>query len=78
MKEKFITFVSSLWQMLVSHPSRSLTYAAIFLAIIVAIFLLSSCSAYTALNQTLRYEYKLSRESNVQTQTNLKITNEQQ
>ena len=74
-KKEITTFVVSMYTLLVDNPKRSLTYCCIFLVAIAAIIFLSSCGAYTALNQTLRYEYRLSRQSNVQTDTNLNINN---
>lgn len=70
---------STIWQFFVRVCSSTAGKIGIALAVagaLVCAFSLTSCSSMYALNNAIRYEYKLSRESEIHTQSSLLITNQ--
>lgn len=70
--EKFIEILKSLATSKIGIASLVAGAIAIVLALIA-----TSCSPMYELNRIVRYEYQLSRDSDVKTQTQLTVTNKQ-
>lgn len=69
---------STIWQFFVRVGSSTAGKIGIALAVagaLVCAFSLTGCSSMYALNQAVRYEYKLNRESETKTNTTLIISN---